>query len=500
MWGNLNDSWSQNVMGYSENSDISWGDYKQRDWEEPKLISYMESHDEERVIYKALTFGSENGSYSTKELPTALSRLEAAQVLYLSSPGPKMIWQFGELGYDISIDENGRTGRKPVKWDYLEDSNRAHVASTVATINGLRKNYKDLNSLNYNLEGNGLAKNLIIDGDEIDFVIVTNFGTDQAIIDVDFPSTGSFYEYFSGKVSEISSSSQEVNLKAGEYRIYSSSPLQDPLDDGSGDNDKDGVPNEIDQCPNTLQGTEVNNSGCPVFTVSADNYTIESLGESCQGKNNGQITLTTKENNSYRVLFEGEQYDFNSTWAATNLSPGSYELKLTIQGEEDYEQFYYLTIQGGTSLQAGTQSTLDGQEFALTQVSVSSGSAPYEVYVNDEFRFDTSDNIIQVWGEPGDKITLKTSVECEGDMVHYIPQKAVSIYPNPVGDLASIKLNHPEIKETKVLVYNQMGQIVKSFTLKRNEDRPFDFSDLTKGLYYLQFDTKLIETQRIIKK
>ncbi len=500
MWGNLNESWSQNVMGYSENSDISWGDYKQRDWQEPKLISYMESHDEERIIYKTLTFGSENGSYRTKDLPTALERLEAAQVLYLSSPGPKMIWQFGEFGYDISIDENGRTGRKPVKWDYLDDPNRSHVASTVATINGLRKNYKDLNNLNYNLQGSGLAKNLTIDGDDIDFVILANFGTDLAIIEVEFPSTGTFYEYFSGDESEINSNLQQFNLKAGEYRIYSSSPLQDPLDDGSGDNDKDGVPNTIDQCPNTPLGTEVNDQGCPIFTLPADNYTIETLGESCQGKDNGQITLTTKENNNYRVLFNGEEYDFNSTWAATNITPGTYELKITILDEEDYEQLYYLTIQEGTSLQAGAHNTLDNQDLALTQVSISSGSAPYEIYINDEFQFDSSDELIPVWGKPGDKITLKTSVECEGDVVHYIPQKSVSIYPNPVADNANISLNHPDINETKVQVFNQMGQMVKSFVLKRNENRAFDFSELKKGLYYLRFDTKLLETQRIIKK
>ena len=35
-----------------------------------------------------------------------------------------MIWQFGELGYDYSIDFNGRVGEKPIRRDYLEDKDR----------------------------------------------------------------------------------------------------------------------------------------------------------------------------------------------------------------------------------------------------------------------------------------------------------------------------------------------------------------------------------------
>ena len=46
----------------------------------------------------------------------------------LTIPGPKMIWQFGELGYDYSINtctngtvnNNCRLDEKPIRWDYHE--------------------------------------------------------------------------------------------------------------------------------------------------------------------------------------------------------------------------------------------------------------------------------------------------------------------------------------------------------------------------------------------
>ena len=48
-----------------------------------------------------------------------------------------MIWQFGELGYDYSIEENGRTGRKPVRWDYYEEMHRHDLFDTQNIANPL---------------------------------------------------------------------------------------------------------------------------------------------------------------------------------------------------------------------------------------------------------------------------------------------------------------------------------------------------------------------------
>ena len=52
LWGNVTYGYQESGMGYTSNSDLSWGVYKQRNWNDPHLISYMESHDEERIMYK----------------------------------------------------------------------------------------------------------------------------------------------------------------------------------------------------------------------------------------------------------------------------------------------------------------------------------------------------------------------------------------------------------------------------------------------------------------
>ncbi|KAA6301353.1 MAG: hypothetical protein EZS26_002550, partial [Candidatus Ordinivivax streblomastigis] len=40
-----------------------------------------------------------------------MKQLAVNTAFFLTVPGPKMIWQFGELGYDISIEQDGRTGK-----------------------------------------------------------------------------------------------------------------------------------------------------------------------------------------------------------------------------------------------------------------------------------------------------------------------------------------------------------------------------------------------------
>jgi len=102
LWGNSNYNYNEATMGYHENgkSDFSWGYYGKRSWSQPHLVTYMESHDEERLMFKNLQYGNGAGAYSVKDPATALNRIKLAGAFFLTLPGPKMLWQFGELGYD----------------------------------------------------------------------------------------------------------------------------------------------------------------------------------------------------------------------------------------------------------------------------------------------------------------------------------------------------------------------------------------------------------------
>ena len=68
LWGNVAHGYQESAMGYPANSNLSWGGYKYRLWNEPHLISYMESHDEERIMLKNITYGNTTGLQNAKNL------------------------------------------------------------------------------------------------------------------------------------------------------------------------------------------------------------------------------------------------------------------------------------------------------------------------------------------------------------------------------------------------------------------------------------------------
>ena len=119
--------------------------YSTRNFTYANYMSYMESHDEERVGFKVKNYGVNNNN-STEYLA---NRLKLVAAFNLLMPGPRMVWQFGELGYDISIDYNGRTGDKPSAWELGYDTNndRKEIYNLYSHILKFRNKY-DLYSNN----------------------------------------------------------------------------------------------------------------------------------------------------------------------------------------------------------------------------------------------------------------------------------------------------------------------------------------------------------------
>lgn len=241
MWSNLNPNYSETNMGYHDNgkSNFSWINYKNRGWTTPANIAYMESHDEERIMYRNLNFGNSNASYNTQDLSTALDRLAGAGAFYFTVPGPKMIWQFGELGYDVSIDFNGRTGNKPIRWEYVNDTDRKDLYDTWAKLIALKKQEDIFRTSNFTLDvaaSTGIKKiHLTNDNasDDLQYItIIGNFGiTEQAAIP-GFQQTGTWYDLLdANSTMEVTNVNTSMLLQPGEFKIFASSAVTLSNDD-----------------------------------------------------------------------------------------------------------------------------------------------------------------------------------------------------------------------------------------------------------------------------
>ena len=233
VWGNHNGNYSEGTLGFNSNgkSDISWVSYKERGFSVPANVSYMESHDEERLMYKNLQFGNSSGNYSVKNLATALDRVELAGAFYFTIPGPKMIWQFGELGYDISINENGRVGNKPILWNYFDVEDRKDVYNTYSKLIQLKLKYNIFESSNFTLDvanSNGLKKIQLTDtsSSEMQYVtIVGNFGVTTQNISPSFQTSGTWYDLLNDNATKtVINVNSTITLAPGEFKVYGNMP------------------------------------------------------------------------------------------------------------------------------------------------------------------------------------------------------------------------------------------------------------------------------------
>ena len=237
VWNNLNHDFLESGMGFSNN--LSGLDYRSRGWSAPGTMSYGESHDEERMMYKKLNFGNQSpdGTYRVKDQATALARQELSMVFLLAVPGPRMIWQFGELGYDYSINTCGdgtvngcRLANKPVRWDYRNDPLRQRVYDITRAMLDLRKTYSVFQTTDFRTDlGDSYLKSAVLRGTEFDVALAGNFGVTAANIPVSMAGVTKLYEYFTGDSITVTGGSFTLNYLPGQYRLFTTKRLPPPV-------------------------------------------------------------------------------------------------------------------------------------------------------------------------------------------------------------------------------------------------------------------------------
>jgi 1,4-alpha-glucan branching enzyme len=243
MWGIMTSQYNELSMGYSGN--ISRMNSTSRGFTTNRLMGYAESHDEERLMYKNLQFGnSANAAHNVKTLNVALSRMSAIGAVSLLVPGPKMIWHFGELGWENSIFacNNGTVNtssdatsgdckldtKQQPQWvnNWLGDTNRSKiyndwskmitmktvepVFSGTATMSNTSSLYPNIKITNSTLASSQLK----------DVLILANFNVITQNVATGFPYTGQWYNLMDNTIITVTNVNDPITIPAGEYRIY----------------------------------------------------------------------------------------------------------------------------------------------------------------------------------------------------------------------------------------------------------------------------------------
>ena len=205
---NQRNGYKQSVLGYTGSS---FADFKKG------RINNIETHDEERIAYDAVSYAQ---SWA-KPWNVLTKRLQAVYAFHFLTPYPKMMWQFGELGYDVSIEENGRTGRKPVRWNYYDDANRKALYDAMSKVISWRTDHQEYygqDNLTVHTwkvgDGDMGGKTLVMDK----VIVVANFNNAQSSTTINNPNPGEWTNLMTGEKVQVNGS-HTFTLAASDYIV-----------------------------------------------------------------------------------------------------------------------------------------------------------------------------------------------------------------------------------------------------------------------------------------
>lgn len=236
------------VLGWNgDNTDIyNSGIYNasERDFSFANWISYGESHDEQRLGYELITYGNDVSTEPNPDLKVQkmIDRLKIAYAFNLLFPGPRMLWQFGELGYEIDIDFNGRTGEKPVHWEYADNPDRKELYQLISKIFALRNNYNlYATAPDYGNIGTGAGqihvprRMELHDGNGHHVIVIANLDTDAAhTVSPGYDVTGTWYKYngetgVDGTTYDVNSTNDTYTLQPSEVFVLTNFEMTSAL-------------------------------------------------------------------------------------------------------------------------------------------------------------------------------------------------------------------------------------------------------------------------------
>ncbi|RTE52256.1 T9SS C-terminal target domain-containing protein [Arenibacter aquaticus] len=254
-----------------------------------------------------------------------------------------------------------------------------------------------------------------------------------------------------------------------------------------GDLDGDGVINVRDRCENTPLGNPVNDNGCNLFNIGDQNFTIQTVGESCFEKADGKINITTDQSLNYNAILykegvELENIEFTDQISFQKLAGGDYQLCLTVTEVSEFEKCFELNVQAVEQLFVESKVSMDSNSLTLEL----KGSNKYTVQINDKLYNTSKSSITLPLEEPFNSIKVSTEKNCQGLYEEQIISSLKSnVYPNPSLGIFNIYLGLNITQKIPYEIFTSNGVLIKNGEIMpRYGNLVVDISELSQGQYY----------------
>ncbi|MBL0013860.1 MAG: T9SS type A sorting domain-containing protein [Flavobacterium sp.] len=213
-----------------------------------RFVGYAESHDEERVFYKALT----EAGQTQNDLAKVHLRASAMGAVHLLVPGPKMLWHFGPLGWERSLwtCQNGsvsfsnpdcKLDTKPQpQWteNWLGDTNRSTIYNNWARMINLRINEPvfENGSFAWNFNSTGHPRLDVWTSTSqtasLSYVFVlTNFTNNTYNVAGGFPFAGTWANLMDNSTFLVTDTSMNISIEPGGFRVFGNKPSSLSIDE-----------------------------------------------------------------------------------------------------------------------------------------------------------------------------------------------------------------------------------------------------------------------------
>jgi len=358
--------------------------------------------------------------------------------------------------------------------------------------------YKVYNNFNeeivFSLEGAPENSNVIYDPSKK--LVANSDGKLKVELEIDQNSDVGNYSLTLKAVSTSKSRELKINLKVT-----------------SNDNDKDGILNDVDNCPNTANTDQKDFDNdeigdvCDPYPISADTLKIEYTDETCRSSNNGTIKVSIKGDLEFSVAITGGPSGFSHTaelingsdWSLTGLKSGLYKICLTTDAFPNLKQCFDAKVEQPQDLAVLSTVSRKSRKASLDL----SGGTKYNILLNGNLINTYNSNIELSLIAGINTIKVTANKECQGIFEETIfISEDILLSPNPAN--ASSKLWVGGFDENiNITLFDISGRVIWT----RNDKVPYSrslnvpFSNVKSGMYILKVDSETVKKSiKVIKE